>query len=295
MAKVHLVDGTFELFRCFHGTPRRANAAGEEVGAVRGLLHTLLSLLKGLKPRIDDAVPAYVAVAFDPLPAVRGGPTNDPGTLIRRQSALALDAVRALGIPLWPTVRFQADDALATGARRLGADTEVDQVVICTTDTDLFQCIRDRRVVVLDRIRKAVTDEARFRARYGIAPWQFPDYLALVGAPAKGLPGIPGWGPKSAARMLGAFARIEDFTTDGEAWRAVRRSRQLAAEFAARRDEALLVKRLATLRNDLPIDCSLSALKWHGLDAERLRAVVVRAEAVDLWERIERWRRAVST
>ena len=289
MTQVHLVDGTFELFRCFHGAPRRTNADGEEVGAVRGLLHTLLSLLKGLKARLDDAAPAYVAVAFDPLPAARGGPTTEPGTLIRRQSALALDAVRGLGIPLWPMVRFQADDALATGARSLRASADVDQVVICTTDTDLFQCIRDRRVVVLDRIRKTTTDEARFRGRYGIAPRQFPDYLALVGAPAKGLPGIPGWGPKSAARMLATHGRIEDFPPDQEEWRAVRRGDRLAEEFGARRDEALLVKRLATLRDDLPLDCSLRALQWRGLDHEHLRSVIEQAEAKDLWERIERW------
>lgn len=289
MTQVHLVDGTVELFRCFHGAPRHTNASGDEVGAVRGLLHTLVSLLKSLKARIDDGTPAYVAVAFDPLPAARGGPTTDPGTLVRRQSALALDAVRALGIPLWPMVRFQADDALATGACRLGADAEVDQVVICTTDTDLFQCIRDRRVVVLDRIRKTTTDEARFRERYGIAPRQFPDYLALVGAPAKGLPGIPGWGPKSAAKVLTAHGRIEDFPANREEWRAVPRGGHLAAEFSARRDEALLVKRLATLRDDLPLDCSLRALEWRGLNDERLGGVIEKAEAKDLWERIERW------
>ncbi|MDE0179388.1 MAG: flap endonuclease [Gammaproteobacteria bacterium] len=289
MTKVHLVDGTFELFRCFHGAPRHTNATGEEVGAVRGLLHTLLSLLKSLKARIDDAAPVYVAVAFDPLPAARGGPTKDPGTLIRHQSALALDAVRALGIPLWPMVRFQADDALATGARSLCADVDVHQVVICTTDTDLFQCIRDRRVVVLDRIRKAFTDEARFRERYGIAPWQFPDYLALVGAPAKGLPGIPGWGPKTAAKVLTAHRRIEDFPANHDEWQAVPRGGHIATEFSARRDEALLVKRLATLRDDLPLDCSLRTLQWRGLDHERLRSVIEKAEAKDLWERIERW------
>lgn len=289
MAKVYLVDGTFELFRCFHGTPRHTNTDGEEVGAVRGLLHTLLSLLKGLKARIYDAAPAYVAVAFDPLPAARGGSAKDPGTLIRRQSALALDAVRALGIRLWPMVRFQADDALATGARSLRADATAGEVVICTTDTDLFQCIRGTEVVVLDRIRGRVTDEARFRSRYGIAPWQFPDYLALVGAPAKGLPGVPGWGPKSAARMLQAHGRIEDFPPDREEWRAVPRGHNLAVEFGARRDEALLVKRLATLRDDLPLDCSLNALAWRGLDDDRLHRVIKRTEANDLWERIERW------
>ena len=294
MTKVHLVDGTFELFRCFHGAPRHTNADGEEVGAVRGLLHTLLSLLKGagaLPSGRDNGDRAYVAVAFDPLPAVRGPSTSDPGTLIRRQSALALDAVRALGIPLWPMVRFQADDALATGARILSEDRAVDEVVLCTTDTDLFQCIRGERVVVLDRIRDVVTNEHAFRARYGIAPRQLPDYLALVGAPAKGLPGVPRWGPKSAAAMLAAYPGIEDFPTDVRNWRpAMAGKSRLASELAARRDEATLVKRLATLRDDLPIDCSLPALEWRGLDDGRLGRVVVRAEADDIWPRIERWR-----
>ena len=289
MAEVYLVDGTFELFRCFHGAPRHTNADGEEVGAVRGLLHTLLSLLKGLKASADDESRAFVAVAFDPLPAVRGAPTNDPATLIRRQSALALDAVRALGITLWPMVRFQADDGLATGARRLDAKAEVHRVVICTTDTDLFQCIRGTRVVVLDRIHKNTTDEARFRGRYEIGPRQLPDYLALVGAPAKGLPGVRGWGPKSAAALLNAYGRIEDIPADPGHWGDVRRSARLAAELAVRRAEALLVKRLATLRDDLPIDCTLPALEWRGLDEGRLAKVVARAEANELWERIERW------
>ena len=191
--QVHLVDGTFELFRCFHGAPRHVNAKGEEVGAVRGLLHTLLSLLKA-----DDS--SHVAVAFDALPAVRGPVKDEPGILIRRQAPLAMDAVRALGIPVWPMVRFQADDALATGARVLSEDAAVTRVLLCTSDTDLFQCIRGERVVVLNRITKTITDEAAFRDRYGVVPSQLPDYLALVGAPAKGLPGVPRWGKTDSER-----------------------------------------------------------------------------------------------
>ena len=287
MAKAYLVDGTFELFRCFHGAPRHANQDGEEVGAVRGLLHTLLSLLKNATACSRTA---YVAVAFDPLPAARGPVTDDPGTLIRRQSALALDAVRGLGITLWPMVRFQADDALATGARALCSDEDVEQVVLCTTDTDLFQCIRGRRVVVLDRIRDAVTDEDVFRDRYGVAPWQFPDYLALVGAPAKGLPGVPRWGRKTAAAMLDCYGRLEHFPVEHRDWRpALSGKKRLGDELVARRDEARLVKRLATLRDDLPLDSTLPALAWRGLDHGRLAQVVARAEADDLWPRIERW------
>lgn len=282
--QVHLVDGTFELFRCFHGAPRHVNAKGEEVGAVRGLLHTLLSLLKA-----DEVT--HLAVAFDALPAARGAARDEPGTLVRRQAPLALDAVRALGIRVWPMVRFQADDALATGARVLSEGSAVERVLLCTSDTDLFQCIRGERVVVLNRITKATTDEAAFRERYGVAPPQWPDYLALVGAPSKGLPGVARWGKRTAGTMLGRYGAIERIPEDSADWTpAVAGKARLAAELHARRDEALLVKRLATLRDDLPIDCSLGSLAWQAFDEPRLRSVVARAEASDLWPRVDRWR-----
>lgn len=284
LPKVHLVDGTFELFRCFHGSPRHVNRRGEEVGAVRGLLHTLLSLLKG------DEV-SHVAVAFDGLPAARGSTDVSVGALIRRQAPLALEAVRALGIRLWPMVRHQADDALATGARTLGGDGGVGQVVLCTSDTDLFQCIRGERVVVLNRITGQVTDGAAFRARYRVAPHQFPDYVALVGAAAKGIPGVPGWGPKAVATLLGRFADIESIPDADDLWPDVRGSRRLAAELAERRDEALLVQRLATLHDDLPLDCRLESLAWRDFDEGKLSAVIERAEAEDIWPRIQRWQR----
>ena len=281
--QVHLVDGTFELFRCFHGAPRHVNAKGEEVGAVRGLLHTLLSLLK------TDGV-SHVAAAFDALPAARGPVKDEPGILIRRQAPLALDAVRALGIRVWPMVRFQADDALATGARALSGDSAVERVLLCTSDTDLFQCIRGERVVVLNRITKTITDEAAFRDRYGVAPSQLPDYLALVGAPAKGLPGVPQWGKRTASAMLDRYGAIERIPEDPADWEpAVAGKARLAAELLSRRDEALLVKRLATLRDDLPIDCSLGSLAWQALDEARLANVVARTESDDLVARIARW------
>lgn len=281
--QVHLVDGTFELFRCFHGAPRHINAKGEEVGAVRGLLHTLLSLLK------SDEV-SHVAVAFDALPTARGPVKDEPGLLIRRQAALAMEAVRALGIRLWPMVRFQADDALATGARLLSEDAGVERVVLCTSDTDLFQCIRGERVVVLNRISKTITDAAAIHDRYGVAPSQLPDYLALVGAPAKGLPGVPRWGPRTAAAMLRRYGAIEGIPEDAAEWEpAVAAKMRLAKELLARRDEALLVKRLATLRDDLPIDCSLAALAWRDVDEPRLESVINCTEADDLRPRLARW------
>lgn len=281
--KVHLVDGTFELFRCFHGAPRACNREGREVGAVRGLLHTLLSLLKA-----DDVT--HVALAFDQLPSPRGNPGDDPGALVRSQAGLAMEAVRGLGIRLWPMYRFEADDALATGAFKLRDDPAVQQIVICTTDTDLYQCISGERVVVLDRIRKSTTDEDGVRAKLGIKPHQFPDYLALVGASAKGLPGVPGWGQKVTAAVLERYDAIEQIPDDVGEWDvAVRGAPRLASALASRREEALLVKGLATLRTDLPIDCAPSKLRWERVDRERLDRVVETTEAQDLYERLERW------
>lgn len=284
LPKVHLVDGTFELFRCFYGSPRHVNRYGEEVGAVRGLLHTLLSLLKA-----DDV--NHLAVAFDRLPAARGSTDTSVGALIRRQAPLALEAVRALGVRLWPMVRHQADDALATGARALAEGDAAGQIVICTSDTDLFQCIRGERVVVLNRITGEVTDESVFRSRFGISPPQFPDYLALVGSEAKGIPGVPGWGPKTTATILGRYGDIESTPLAPEALRELRGSKRLAAQLAERRAEALLVKRLATLHDDLPLDCRLEALAWQDIDRRKLRTLIDRTEAQDLWPRIERWQR----
>lgn len=281
--KVHLVDGTFELFRCFHGAPRATNREGKEVGAVRGLLHTLLSLLKA-----DDVT--HLAVAFDQLPSPRGNLGDDPGTLVRSQAGLAMEAVRGLGIRLWPMYRFQADDALATGAFKLKNDPQVLQIVICTTDTDLYQCISGERVVVLDRIRKITIDEGGVRSKLGIRPHQFPDYLALVGASAKGLPGVPGWGRKVTAAVLERYGTLEQIPHDPGEWDvSVRGVPRLASALAARREEALLIKGLATLRADLPIDCAPSKLRWERVDRQRLHQVIETTDAHDLYERLERW------
>ena len=186
-------------------------------------------------------------------------------------------------------VRFQADDALATAARMLHDDPAFSQVIVCTTDTDLYQTIREQRVVVLDRIRKQVTDGAALQEKLGIQGHQFPDYLALVGAPAKGIPGVPGFGAKSTAALLERFGRLEAIPDDPGAWPAIRSKERLAAALRARREEARLVKALATLRTDLPLDCSPEALAWRGVDPERLDALIETVECKDLRPRLERW------
>ncbi|MEZ4236959.1 MAG: 5'-3' exonuclease H3TH domain-containing protein [Myxococcota bacterium] len=252
---VHLVDGTFELFRCFHGAPR-ASVDGREVGALRGLLATLRKLL-----RTAD----HAAVVFDPMaPPRRGDRSAD--ALLRSQARGALDVVRALGLPCWVTPRGQADDLLASAA---AAYRDRARVVVCTTDKDLLQCVRGRDVVVWDRIRDRVTDEDALRERFGVGPEQVPDLQALVGDPSDGLPGVPGWGLRSAAAVLAVHRRLEDVPDDAERWEVrPRGAARLAASLRAHRADALVVRDVATLRTDLPVRVPVEALAWRGAPAE---------------------------
>ena len=255
--EVHLVDGTLELFRCFHGAPRATNEAGEEVGAVRGLVATLASLLY-------RGPATHVAVAFDAMAPPRGAARGE-GAAIRSQGLLALRAVRALGIQLWPMTRFQADDALASGAARLDGHPEVDSIVICTTDKDLLQCVHGDRVTLLDRARGRSTGAPELLERFGIRPEQVPAYLALVGDPSDGLPGCPGFGAKSTARVLQAFGTLEAIPDDPDAWPpSIPSRKRLAASLAERRVEITLGRDLSVLRADLPVPCELADLRWRG-------------------------------
>lgn len=281
---VHLVDGTFELFRCFHGAPSARTSSGREVGACRGYLHTMISLLK--REDVDD-----VAVAFDALPSPRGPIDQSPSAQVRAQAPTAFAITRALGIPLWPMVRYQADDGLATAAAKLDADTTYQRIVVCTSDTDLFQTIRDDKVVVWNRITDAVTDRSAFQDRYQIEPGQFPDYIALVGFPSKGIPGVAGLGPKAAAQLLATFPTIDDIPADPDTWPKIRNRDKIAHALAGQRDEVQLVKALTTLATDLPIDCTPAAIRWRGLDEDALDALIDEIEAADVRERLERWER----
>jgi 5'-3' exonuclease len=260
---VHLVDGTFELFRCFHGAPRAANDGGREVGAARGFLATTSAL-------VHDPDVTHVAVAFDSVVAPpgsiraagRGGSTEQ---LIGSQAPLAAAAARALGIPVWPAGRYQADELLATAAARFADDDRVAQVVICSSDNDFDQCVRGDRVVVLDRIRRAVTDEPAVRAKWGVAPTQIPDLFALVGDRSDGLPGVPGWGKASAAAVLARWGSVAAIPADPAEWAVrVRGAERLAAALAEHRDEALLCRDLSELRTDLPLRATLDDLAWRG-------------------------------
>ena len=263
--KIHLVDGTYELFRTFYGAPPAHDAEGRPVGALRALVSTLVSLVS--QPDVS-----HVAVAFDHViesfrndlyAGYKTGDGIEPDLLAQFHPAER--ATEALGIVAWPMVEFEADDALAAAASRFRDAPGVEQVVICSPDKDLSQCVIGSRVVCLDRRRGIVRDEAGVVAKFGVGPASIPDWLALVGDSADGYPGIPGFGEKGAAAVLARFQHIEAIPDDPAAWGVELRGKErLAASLRERREEALLYKRLATLRTDVPLAEDLSALEWRG-------------------------------
>lgn len=282
--KVFLVDGTFELFRCFHGAPRARDGEGREVGAAIGLLHTLLSLVR-------KSGGTHFAVAFDSIVDDRRGGTDD-GSLLRAQFPLAADVVRALGILIWPMSRFQADDALATGAQRFrpAAGNGVEQVVICSNDNDFAQCVVGDKVVLLDRIRKRTLDEAGVVAKFGVGPGLIPGYLALVGDVSDGIPGVPGWGPKSTAVVLNEYRELEAIPGDVRDWTVpVRGAEGLARSLEERRQEAYLYRNLSVLRTDVPLPDELEHLEWRGARREALERIARRLGQEALLEKVPRW------
>lgn len=264
--KIHLVDGTYELFRAFYGAPGVRAPDGREVGAVRGLLQTLLLLLREeevthVACAFDHVVESFRNRMFDGYKTAAGMPAEILG-----QFELAERAAAALGLVVWPMTEFEADDAIATAAARWQDDPRVQQVVICSVDKDLCQMVREVRVVVLDRRRKLVLDEDGVREKFGVGPGSIPDFLALVGDAADGIPGIPRWGAKTAAQVLAEYRHIENIPDDPAAWSvAVRGARGVAASLAQRRAEAALYKNLATLRRDVPILEDLADLEWQGV------------------------------
>ncbi|MGQ0642822.1 MAG: 5'-3' exonuclease [Gemmatimonadaceae bacterium] len=289
--KVHLVDGTFELFRCYFGAPKALAPNGIEVGATRGILRTLLSLL-----RQDDVT--HVGVAFDyVIESFRnelydGYKTSDgiPEDLWN-QFRFAERASHALGVVVWPMVEFEADDALATAAARAVADPNVDQVVICATDKDLAQCVVGTHVVCYDRMRRRLFDEAGVIEKFGVAPASIPDWLALVGDTADGYPGLPGWGAKSAATLLARYKSVESIPNDERQWQvAVRSAAALAATLREHRDEVTLYRRLATLRTDAPLAEDTDALRWRGARRAELTALCREIDDEKVLETVHRWR-----
>jgi 5'-3' exonuclease len=288
--KVHLVDGTYELFRTFYGAPPAFDAAGRPVGALRALVSTLVSL-------VSEPGVTHVACAFDHViesfrnelyAGYKTGDGIEPDLLA--QFHPAEDATEALGIVAWRMVEFEADDALATAAWRFRDAPGVEQVVICTPDKDLSQCVTGSRVICRDRRRGIDRDEAGVVARFGVAPASIPDWLALVGDSSDGFPGIPGFGEKGAAAVLARYLHIEAIPDDPAAWSVdVRGKERLAASLRERRGEAALFKKLATLRTDVPLAEDLAALEWRGAPRARLEALLARIGALELLDRVPRW------
>lgn len=284
---VHLIDGTYELFRAFYGAPPRRTATGQPVGAVYGLVRSLLALL-------GDASVTHVGVAFDQViesfrNALYAGYKTGAGidAELLAQFPMAEDACRSLGLVTWPMREFEADDALASAAMRFGDCVEVEQIVICSPDKDLAQCVRGTRVVCLDRMRNKRLDEASVIDKFGVEPASIPDWLALVGDSADGIPGIPRWGAKSAATVLAEYHHLEHIPADPADWRIkVRGAAALAENLAAARDDALLYRRLATLRTDVPLTETLDALRWRGATDRMLDELATRLADTNLPVRV---------
>jgi 5'-3' exonuclease len=290
--KVHLVDGTYELFRAFYGSPPRQANDGAEVGAVRGLVRSMMVLLA--EPDVT-----HVGIAFDHViesfrnDLYAGYKTSegiDPA--LWTQFGPAEEATRALGLVTWPMVEFEADDAIATAAIRFAELPAVEQVVICSPDKDLAQCVRGERIVCRDRMRGTVMTESGVALKFGVRPTSIPDWLALVGDSADGFPGIPRWGAKSASAVLAVYHTLDAIPSDPAEWAVnVRGAAVLAENLRNRREDALLFRTLATLRFDAPLAESLDDLRWHGPDERALTALAERWGDEQIVDHVKRLKR----
>jgi len=266
---VHLVDGTYELFRYFM-SPAAAfeRTAPEELRAVRGVVTSMLGMLEGGATHLGVATDHVIESFRNGLwPGYKTGEGIDP--LLYGQFEPLEEALRALGVVVWAMVEFEADDALAAAASMAAGDSRVEQVIVCTPDKDLAQCVRDDRVVQLDRRSREIRNASGVQQKFGVAPESIPDWLALVGDSADGFPGLPGWGAKSAATVLARYRHLEDIPKHAAQWNVpMRGTERLAATLVEQWERALLFRRLATLRADAPIGVDVDALRWKGPRAE---------------------------
>ena len=262
---VHLIDGTYELFRYFL-SPAAAfdRSAPPELRAVRGVVGSVLGMLEGGATHVGVATDHVVESFRNALwPGYKTGEGMDP--VLYAQFQPLEEALSALGVVVWPMVEFEADDALAAAAAMAAADPRVEQVVVCTPDKDLAQCVRGDRVVQLDRRTRELRNEAAVQQKFGVLPASIPDWLALVGDSADGFPGLPGWGARSAATVLARYHHLEHIPKLAMEWDvSVRGALRLATTLAEQREHALLFRVLATLRADAPIGADVDALRWTG-------------------------------
>lgn len=262
--EVHLIDGTYELFRHFYAVPSARDADGREVGAVRGVLASVLSMTKAGATHLGVATDHVIESFRNRMwPTYKDGSGIDPDLL--QQFPLLEEALTAMGIVVWPMVEEEADDALASAATLAAADARVQRVFLCTPDKDLAQCVQGTRVVQMDRRKREVRDEAGVIAKFGVPPSSIPDYLALVGDAADGYPGLRGWGAKSTASVLARFGHIESIPADPATWQVkVPSATTLSAVLQANREHAYLFRDLATLRSNLPLFTNVDELRWNG-------------------------------
>ncbi|MCB0103443.1 MAG: flap endonuclease [Anaerolineales bacterium] len=288
--KIHLVDGTYELFRAHFGAPPKKSASGQEVGATVGLLRSLLMLLQ------TEGV-THVAVAFDHViesfrNKMYAGYKSSAGVdpVILNQFEIAEKTVAALGVPVWSMGKFEADDAIATAAAKFKKVKSVEQIVICSVDKDLTQMVDDDRIICWDRRREITLNEKGVIEKFGVLPESIPDFLALVGDSADGYPGIQGWGEKSTSTVLAKYKHIEAIPKDpNKIPLGLGRATTLIENLQSNYKDALLFRELSTLRTDVPLKENLADLKWQGAHP-RLRKVCKELRSESIIDRVTRWR-----
>ena len=284
--RVHLLDGTYELFRHFYAMPRQQDRTGHEVAAIIGVLGSVLGMLEGGSTHLGVATDHVIESFRNELWAGYKTSAGIEPDLMAQFHPLE-DALRALGVVVWAMEEFEADDALAAAARVAADSRAVEQVIICTPDKDLSQCVKGQRVVQLDRRKRELRDEKGVIARFGVEPASIPDYLALVGDSADGFPGVPGWGEKASGAVLGRYAHLEKIPASHTQWEvAVRGAARLAAALEEHRELAILFRRLATLRTDVPVG-TVDDLQWRGPTPEFER-VAQQLGVPGLWDRARR-------
>ena len=281
---VYLIDGTYELFRHFFAVPTAKDANGQEIGAVRGVVASVLSMIeKGathLGVATDHVVESFRNDLYHGYKTSEGVPAE-----LLSQFPILEEALESLGVRVWPEVYFEADDALASAAAKAANDERVGQVLICTPDKDLGQCVAGTRVVQLDRRRDLLRDEAAVVAKFGVRPQSIPDYLAVVGDSADGFPGVAGWGLKGATLVLSQYAHLEDIPRDWREWHpSIKKARALSESLFSAWDDALLFRTLATLRLDVPVFETVEDLLWKGPRPD-FEETCVRLKAPDLLRR----------
>jgi len=281
---IYLIDGTYELFRYFYAVPSAKDASGQETGAVRGVVGSVLSMIEGGATHLGVATD-HVIESFrnDLYSGYKTGEGVDPALL--SQFPILEEALESMGVPVWPMIEFEADDALASAAAKAARDDRVRQVIICTPDKDLSQCVVGSRVVQLDRRHENLRDESGVIAKFGVKPSSIPDYLAVVGDSADGYPGVAGWGSKTAAAVFSQYPHLEDVPKDWRQWGPrLRRARPLAESLFAAWEDALLFRTHATLRVDAPVFTSGDDLLWKG-PAKDFKRTCERLKAPDLLRR----------